>query len=312
MRPLIVLFIAVLTIPLCRGQDMPLSQLLIDGEGWRALPVEFQSIHDLTADGAGNLFVMDYKAKRVARIDPAGKITTHIEVSWFTSRLRLGPEGLLYVSKNVGQQISAYDSGGKEVKSIPRLWRTPQDLVVLRNGTIFYVEVNSGEIYRVDRDGKEGRAGPAAKINTPIWTLGLSPDEQTLYANSTYTSHLYAFVIDKDRQLSAVETYGTWHWPQPPRPATVFGRSWDYTGAKGLTVDTAGRVYVATSFGLQVFDTQGRLAGVIDVPTRVQVADAGPVSLGGPNGDTLYVVLADKLYARKIKAHGVFPSMKKP
>ena len=69
-----------------------------------------------------------------------------------------------------------------------------------------------------------------------------------------------------------------------------------------MTVDSRGRLYVATYAGLQVFDTQGRISGVILSPQSKRLTN---VVFGGPKLDTLYVTCTDKVYRRKTQATGI-------
>ena len=70
------------------------------------------------------------------------------------------------------------------------------------------------------------------------------------------------------------------------------------TIASGLTTDKDGRIYAATSVGIQVFDPTGRLCGVITAP--------GP---GAEHlrfeGDQLTAWVGETKYARKLKTTGV-------
>ena len=69
-------------------------------------------------------------------------------------------------------------------------------------------------------------------------------------------------------------------------------------------MDRVGRLYAATSQGIQVFDPTGRLCGVLLKPER-EAATA--LTFGGPDFDRLYVLCNNKLYARKLKTKGVPP-----
>ena len=68
-----------------------------------------------------------------------------------------------------------------------------------------------------------------------------------------------------------------------------------------MTVDTRGRLYVATHAGLQMFDSTGRISGVILSPQNKRLSN---VVFGGDKLDTLYVTCTDKIYRRKTKATG--------
>ena len=68
--------------------------------------------------------------------------------------------------------------------------------------------------------------------------------------------------------------------------------------AGGMVVDTAGRLYVSSRFGVQVFAATGDLLGVINFPVPIGFTPKQPRScaLGGPDGSLLYVACNDEVY----------------
>ena len=57
------------------------------------------------------------------------------------------------------------------------------------------------------------------------------------------------------------------------------------SGADGLAIDAQGRLYVASSAGVEVFDRDGKALGVIELPNAPQ-----NLAFAGPDRRTLYVV----------------------
>jgi enterochelin esterase family protein len=74
------------------------------------------------------------------------------------------------------------------------------------------------------------------------------------------------------------------------------------SGGDGSTTDSAGRYYITSHVGIQMFDPTGRLGGVIAKP---QAKGAVSVAFAGPKLEYLYVACSDKVYRRKTKASGV-------
>ena len=74
------------------------------------------------------------------------------------------------------------------------------------------------------------------------------------------------------------------------------------SGADGMAVDTDGRVYIATSLGVQVFDQIGKCHAIIPAPGPGSLSN---VEFGGPNFDEMYVTNGDKVFKRKTKVKGV-------
>jgi enterochelin esterase family protein len=69
-----------------------------------------------------------------------------------------------------------------------------------------------------------------------------------------------------------------------------------------MTTDSAGRYYVTSHVGIQMFDPTGRLSGVVAKP---QEKGCVSVAFSGPGLEYLYACNTDKVYRRKTKAKGV-------
>ena len=67
-------------------------------------------------------------------------------------------------------------------------------------------------------------------------------------------------------------------------------------------MDSNGHAYITSHLGLQVFDRDGRVIGIISKPQNAWLAN---VCFGGKELDTLYVACGDKVFKRKTKAKGV-------
>ena len=123
----------------------------------------------------------------------------------------------------------------------------------------------------------------------------LSPDQSLLCVADTRGQFVYSFQIQVDGGLADKQRYDYLH----------LAAGATQSGADGMTVDTQGRLYVATEMGLQVCDQAGRVNGIILKPQDRWLAN---VVFGGPNFDTLFVTCSDKVYKRKTKATGVLSS----
>lgn len=165
---------------------------------------------------------------------------------------------------------------------------------VLKNGGVYAIDAKKQVVYLPYGDAgeqhklaAEGFAAPSALI---LW-----PDQSTLVVADADDRHLSAFRIEADGRLTGREPY------YPLRlPHLAPGRK--QSGARAMTYDTAGRLYVATTVGVQIFDPTGRLSGVLPMPGREPVT---AIAFGGPQRDILTVACGDKTYQRKLKATGI-------
>lgn len=71
-----------------------------------------------------------------------------------------------------------------------------------------------------------------------------------------------------------------------------------------MTVNTEGRLYVATALGVQVLDQMGRVHFIIAKPQQSWLSN---VVFGGPELNYLYATCGDKVYRRKLAATGSVP-----
>jgi len=74
-----------------------------------------------------------------------------------------------------------------------------------------------------------------------------------------------------------------------------------------MTVDSAGRLYVATRLGLQVCDQAGRVNCIIPTPN----GKVSSIVFGGADFDTIYISSGGGIYKRKLKSKAA-PSFAAP
>ena len=70
-----------------------------------------------------------------------------------------------------------------------------------------------------------------------------------------------------------------------------------------MTVDTRDRVFVSSTAGLQMFDTEDRFSGVIESPVRGEKVTSA--TFGGEDFAFLYVTLADGVYRLRTATTGI-------
>jgi len=270
--------------------DMALSLVLIEGEDWMVVADGYQFTDGPCADAEGNFYFTDVaRGTNIFKVDQDGKIVPFIGNAPKISGLKFGPDGRLYACQGGLKRLIAFDiPSGKQ--TILAEGVEPNDLVVTRKGRIYFTETSKKQVTMIDTNGSK-RAVDVG-ITAPNG-LTLSPDQGTLVVSDFRGTNLWAFRIEADGSLSAKEPYMTVRAPLE-KP--------DIASSDGMTTDSAGRYYMATAVGLQMFDSTGRLGGVISKPQKKFLSNA---TFAGPNLEYLYVTCADKIYRRKTKAHGV-------
>ena len=109
--------------------------------------------------------------------------------------------------------------------------------------------------------------------------LVLSVDEKTLFLNNTNGEYLLAFDVQADGSLKNRRNFARYAGVTPNAQGVPV------SGADGLTIDSAGRLYAACADGVEVFSPKGEHLGTIPMPRPPQ-----NLSFAGADKKTLYVV----------------------
>jgi gluconolactonase len=244
----------------------------------------------------GSLIFTETQANRITRIAPDGTTSTFLDNTNGSNGLAWDGKGrLISVQTTPGQtRIGViYPKGAEAVLSDNfdgKPFGRPNDLVVSTKGGIYFSEpgpnVQPGApppvtpplppaVYYVPPGGKATRV--AEGIQRPNG-IQLSRDEKTLYVNNTNGEYLLAFDVDASGALKNQRNFAKYQ-------GATTGPTGVTSGADGLTIDNDGRVYAATSAGVEVFDANGKHLGTIPVSRAPQ-----NVAFAGPDKKTLYIV----------------------
>jgi gluconolactonase len=296
----LILLVAAVSAP---AQDMPLSQILLDREGWRPAASGFTAIHGLTVDAEGNVYLSDPEGKGLVRLSSDGKTQVlgcnegglHA-LAWSAGRLyasQPGKKRIVVLQEKDGKWARTSEVGGV----------VAGDLAVTNSGERVYCTVPAEKaIYLIDVASGRKRI---SRLDFVPKGLVLWPHRGTLVVGPERGRHLWALRVEKDGSLDSKDDYYALRVPYnpagplAPRPATL------PIGVGGLTVDRVGRLYAATTLGVQVYDPTGRMSGVLVPPGGPKQAAPTAVAFGGMDLKTLYVSCGDKVFARRTQAQGV-------
>lgn len=278
---------SLLVVSPARAQDMPLSQVLLEGEDWELVGEGYQFTEAPAVSPAGDFYFADVTGNTIYRVQGGGQAEVFVADSGKTSGLMFGPDGRLFACQNGARKIVAYNSAGEATTIADDV--DCNDLVVARNGDIYFTDPKHKRVWLINSAGEKRVVDEGIELPNGII---LWPDQRTLVVSDTRALNLWAFRVEADGSLNYKQSYYTMQG--------VFGRA--DSGADGMTVDREGRLFVTTYAGLQVFDTQGRLSGVILKP---QAKFLSNVVFAGPDLKTLYVTCTDKVFRRRVKVQGV-------
>jgi gluconolactonase len=230
----------------------------------------------------------------VTQLTIPGEEWQPIDLRWFAEGwVPMSDMLTVRAARETKQIVAQTDSG--QLRVIAE--RTPATaLTVSQAGHVYAVDETSHTLFFVPRGGAAKQIDDT--LDRPAG-VALSADQSQLYVSDAARQLAYAYRIQADGTPVDKQPYIYVHH-QPGAPHD--------SGAAGMTVDTEGRIYMATTLGIQVFDQLGKCHGILRLPGEGR---ATAVTFVGPGRSLLVVVRGGKTYARKIKAAGA-PSWMRP
>jgi gluconolactonase len=229
----------------------------------------------VATEDEGLLFAQE-QPNRISKLDANDKVSVFLENTHGAGAIAIDARGRVLVVER-----TCTDPGGQpaQCNEPPRVAvLSPQravladsvggkplgrlnDLVAGRNGSVYFTV---GGAYFVTAAGRVTSLGENIRANG----IMLSPDERVLYV--TNGGGVLAFDVQADgsvtnrRDFAKLEGGGT---------------------GDGMAIDAAGRLYVTSQPGVQVFDRDGKYLGLIPTPRN-----AISVAFAGRDKKTLYIV----------------------
>lgn len=228
--------------------------------------------------------------------------------------------GNLLVCDMMGHRIVEMTTSGKVVDVLADSYNGkpidgPNDIITDSKGGIYFTDPQftmepekfqpGRAVYYIAPDKKISRIVAPNEFAMPNGIL-LSPDGKTLYINNCYDDEswypvnsskenfVWAYDVNEDGSISNGRKFAELRLTDD-----VLDRKGKSSSADGMAIDTMGNIYVATYYGIQIFDSDGEFVGMINLPSF-------PVSLGFGDEDmkSLYIVSYDKVYKIRTNMKG--------
>ena len=243
------------------------------------------STQGMAAAPDGSLLFTDRAASRIMKMDPAGNVSTYIENTGEANSFTIDAKGRVVAVQFVPSQVSVLAPTrsvlATDFKGRP--FTRANDIAADRKGGVYFT----------DDLGKPPEIKPAVFYINPAGQLSmitdqisrpngvvLSPDEKALYIPDSNGEHVYVMDVQPDGSARNLRPFAT----------LVGGRKTETgmaSGADGLTIDAAGRLYVTSAAGVQVISPEGRHLGTIPLSVASQ-----QIAFAGSDKKTLYVSAA--------------------
>ncbi|TAL04110.1 MAG: gluconolactonase [Verrucomicrobia bacterium] len=268
------------------GSKQPLMDVLIAGEEWQLVADGFKFTEGPAVNEEGEVFFTDIPNNRIHKIGLDGKVSVFAENTSGANGTMFGPDGNLYACQNGDKKIVRYDADGK--KTVITEAMDSNDLCVSHDGKIYVTDPPHKQVWLITSTGEKRVVDSGITFPNGV---RFTPDQSLLLVADMRGQFVCSFQIEPDGSLTNKQPYFHLHIPDGAPDS----------GADGMTLDSAGRLYVATRMGVQICDQAGRVIGIIPRPQEKGLSNA---AFGGEKFDELFVTSGDKIFKRKTKAHG--------
>jgi gluconolactonase len=262
----------------------------------------------------------DPKKSSTVELNPNGSYKNISEGKMQTNGLYPYKNGNLTVCDMMGHRIVEMTTKGQVVKILADKYDGksidgPNDVVTDAKGGFYFTDPQftmeptkfqpGRAVYYVSPDGKITRLTEPNEFAMPNGIV-LSPNGKTLYINNCYDDESWFPVnSEKDNFIWAYDvnsdgTIGNGRkFAQLFLTGNVLDRRGKSSSADGMAIDKQGNLYVATYYGVQIFNSKGEFVGMINLPSF-------PVSLcfGDADMKTLYIVSYSKVYKIRTNVEG--------
>jgi gluconolactonase len=263
----------------------------------------------------------DPKKSSTVELDPSGSYRNITEGKMQTNGLYPYKNGNLLVCDMMGHRVIEMTTKGQVVKVIADKYDGkkidgPNDVITDAKGGIYFtdpqftmeaVKFQPGRaVYYVSPDLKKvTRIVEPNEFAMPNGIL-LSPDGKTLYINNCYDdeswypvnsekeNYIWAYDVNDDGTIKNGRQFAKLFLVD-----NVLDRKGKSSSADGMAIDKIGNIYVATYYGVQIFNSKGDFVGMINTPDF-------PVSLcfGDDDMKTLYIVSYSWVYKIRTNMEG--------
>lgn len=249
----------------------------------------------------GYLLFVDIRRAQIFRLVPGEEPTIIRENSGDSNGMTFDAQGRVVICEMVNRRVTHMESDGSytpiaETSEGKRLNR-PNDVVLKSDGSLYFtnpgrdrldpadVDLQYNSVHRIRPSGEVELIAPFEYPNG----IAFSPDESVLYvANTRPGQYIVAYDLN-----AAGDVVGVRHFADMPSDHANNGVP------DGMKVDVEGRVYCTGPNGCWVFEPDGTLIGIIELPEYP--ANCG---WGGEDNRTMYFTSNTSVYSLRMKTAG--------
>lgn len=262
----------------------------------------------------------DPKKSSTIELDPDGTYRAITAGKMQTNGLYPYKNGNLIVCDMMGHRVVEMTKKGQVVKVLADKYDGkpldgPNDVVTDPKGGFYFTDPQftmepkkfqpGRAVYYVSPEGAVTRVTEPNEFAMPNGIV-LSPDGKTLYINNCYDDEswypvnsekenfIWAYDVNPDGSIRNGRKFAKLFLT-----GNVLDRKGKSSSADGMAIDKQGNLYVATYYGVQIFNSKGEYVGMINLPSF-------PVSLcfGDADMKTMYIVSYSNVYRIKTNMEG--------
>lgn len=244
----------------------------------------------------GFLLFSDIPADTIYKYEPGQGKEVFMKPSGHSNGLTLDKQGRLLMCEH-DRQVSRLEKDGTK-KSLATSYsgnrlNSPNDIVVKSDEAIYFTdppfglqdrsvgkELDFSGVYRLEQDGTLSLLESSLELPNG---LAFSPDESILYVDDSNSGNVYAFNVTGEGLLEDKRIF-----------ASVGNR-----GGDGMKTDIEGNILVTGPDGINVFNPEGHMLGVIECPET-----PANIAWGDNDYKTLYITARTSLYSIRVKTGG--------
>jgi gluconolactonase len=249
------------------------------GAKWTAVWQGNETADGIVGTGDGGLLFAQEQTNHINKLDKNGKFSVYLSNPHGPGAVAIGLQRrILAVERSCtdpGGHLGVKPDQCTEPTGISALTPTRKvladsfagkglgrvnDLIADKKGGVYFT---SGGAFYLSPSGQVSSIGENLRTNG----IMLSPDEKTLYI--TNGPVIAAFDVQPDGSV---------------KNQREFGKLEGGVNGDGMATDAAGRLYVSTNPGVQVFSREGKYLGLIPTPRNAITS-----AFSGPGKKTLYV-----------------------
>jgi gluconolactonase len=312
MRLLVVLGLGVslglLAGPTSSGQEGGQKTKAIRGLGpvgpIKKLYTDFKFTEGAAADKEGNVYFNDIPNSTTYKVDLEGKRSVFRTETNRANGQKVNSQGEVVACEMGSGRVVAVSPDGKKVRVLAskyngKRFNAPNDVVLDRQDNAYFTDPTFGAptplpqgkaaVYFIPTKGEVTRLLDA--LPNPNGII-LSPDGKTLYVIPSGQPEMMAYPVEAPGKIGKGRVFCK--LKQAPNSKFV--------GGDGCTIDVKGNLYITSALGLQVFDAEGQLLGILEFPET-----PANVCFGGADGKTLFVTARTSLYTAPMEVQGFNP-----